>query len=90
MRQLLDGSWRVYVKDALVATAVASSLEELKPIKRHKRSAADKAFRRSVRQLEGRPELAAQQSPRRAAKRAATSPPFNSFGQLTRRKKHAA
>jgi transposase len=90
VRQLLDGSWRVYVKDALVGTSAASPLEELKPIKRHKRSASDEAFRHSVRQLEGRLEAGALQSPRRAAKRAATPPPFNSFGQLARRKKQAA
>jgi transposase len=87
VRQLLDGSWRIYVKDALVATQAASPLEELKPIKRHKRSAADKAFRRSVRQMEGPPE---KQQPRRATKRAAAPPPFNGFGQLARRKVGAA
>lgn len=90
VRQLLDGSWRVYVKDALVATAAASPLEELKPLRRHKRSAADKAFRRSVRQLEERVEPPAPPQPRRTPKRAAAPPPFNSFGQLGRRKSHAA
>jgi hypothetical protein len=40
VRQLLDGSWRVYYQDRLIATAPASELGELKPLKRRKPSAA--------------------------------------------------
>ena len=90
VRQLLDGSWRLYVKDGLVASVAASALEELKPLKRHKRSAAEKAFQRSVRQLEERVEPPTPPQPRRTSKRAAALPPFNSFGQLGRSKAHAA
>jgi hypothetical protein len=83
IRQLLDGSWRVYVKDSLVALVAASPLAELKPLKHHKRSAADKAFGRSIRSLET-PTERAERKPRPIAKRSPVPPPFNSFGRLKR------
>jgi hypothetical protein len=87
VRQLLDGSWRIYVKDALVASLPASPLEELGPRKRHKRSAADRAFGKGVRQLNADPpRAAAKLSPRRGL----PPPAFNGYGQLVRRKKQAA
>ena len=49
--QFLDGSWRVYFKGGLIARAAASPLEELRPLKRRKRPAATRAFRRGVQQL---------------------------------------
>ena len=88
VRQLLDGSWRVYVKDALVASLPASPLEELRPRKRHKRSAADRAFGKAVRQLKAEPARAAAAKP--SARRGLPPPAFNGYGQLVRRKKQAA
>jgi transposase len=88
VRQLLDGSWRVYVKDALVASLPASPLEELRPRKRHKRSAADRAFGKAVRQLKAEPARAAAAEP--GARRGLPPPAFNGYGQLVRRKKQAA
>jgi len=90
VRQLLDGSWRVYVKDALVASVPAvpaSPLEELGPRKRHKRSVADRAFGKAVRQLKAEPA----RTPTKPSSRRGLPPPaFNGYGQLVRRKKQAA
>jgi len=80
VRQLLDGSWRVYVKDEQVATAAASPLQEVGPIKRHKRSASDKAFGRAVRQVEVA-ENVAQKPARPTTKRSSVPRPFNSYSQ---------
>jgi transposase len=51
VRQLLDGSWRVYYRDQLIATKEATHLDELRALKRRKRSAASRAFRRGVQSL---------------------------------------
>ena len=48
VRQFLDGSWRVYYEDVLVATAPRTQLGELRARKRRKRPAASRAFRRAV------------------------------------------
>ena len=37
VRQLLDGTWRVYLGDALIATAAATAARELRALKRRKR-----------------------------------------------------
>jgi len=37
LRQLLDGSWRVYLADALIATAAATSAGELRTVRRRRR-----------------------------------------------------
>jgi hypothetical protein len=87
VRQLLDGSWRVYVKDALVASLPGSPLEELKPRKRHKRSVAERAFGKAVRQLKAEPVRAAAKP---SARRSLPPPAFNGYGQLVRRKKQVA
>jgi hypothetical protein len=49
--QSLDGCWRVYREDQLIATGPATELGELRPRKRRKRSAAARAFRRGVNQI---------------------------------------
>ena len=53
VRQLLDGSWRVYLGDELIAIAAATAAPgELRPLKGNKkRSAAARAFRRGVQRL---------------------------------------
>jgi transposase len=53
VRQLLDGSWRVYYRDKVIAEAEATDVEDLRPLKngRKKRPAASKAFRKSVNQI---------------------------------------
>jgi hypothetical protein len=48
VRQLLDGTWHVYLKANRIAQASPSSLDEPRPLKRKKRSVADRAFRRSL------------------------------------------
>ena len=48
VRQLLDGTWRVYVQDQLVATADRSEVGELRAKKQRKRPAASRAFRKAV------------------------------------------
>ncbi len=85
VRQLLDGTWRVYVKDALVATSPATSTEELRPLKRKKRSSSEKAFRRELRTFEVPPKPASKEGQRHAAKRS-PRPAFNDFGQLRRKR----
>jgi len=37
LRQLLDGGWRVYLGDTVIATAVANSPGELRALRRHRR-----------------------------------------------------
>ena len=37
VRQLLDGSWRVYYRDALIATAVSTATGELRSLNRRRR-----------------------------------------------------
>jgi transposase len=51
VRQLLDGAWRVYFKDTLIATAVTTAPGELRALKRRKRSASAQAFRRGVQRV---------------------------------------
>lgn len=48
VRQLLDGSWRVYHEGKLIADLPASHVVELHPVKARKRPAASRAFRRDV------------------------------------------
>ena len=49
VRQLLDGSWRVYLEDKLIAMADRTAPGELRALKGNKkRSAAARAFRRGV------------------------------------------
>jgi transposase len=51
VRQLLDGSWCVYVKGVLVATRASTTVAEVRALKRRKRSAASRAFRRGIEKL---------------------------------------
>jgi transposase len=51
VRQLLDGSWRVYHRGKLIAETEATELQELRPLRKRRRPAASKAFRKGVRQL---------------------------------------
>lgn len=52
VRQYLDGSWRVFGRDGLLATAPASgAIGELRTIKKRKRRQATEAFRRAVMRL---------------------------------------
>ena len=48
VRQLLDGEWRVYLKDEQLATKATTALDEVRPREQRKRSAASKAFRAAV------------------------------------------
>ena len=54
VRQYLDGSWRVFLRDALIATvtpATATAPGELRALKDRKRSASARAFRRGIQRL---------------------------------------
>jgi transposase len=51
VRQLLDGSWRVYYHDRCIATHLSTGTKELRAIKKRKRSAASRAFRKSIQQV---------------------------------------
>lgn len=57
VRQLLDGSWRVYLEDGpLIAAAGRTAPGELRALKANKkRSAAARAFRRAVQRLSASP-----------------------------------
>lgn len=48
LRQLLDGSWRIYAQDRIIARAPATGLGEIRALKQRKRSAASRAFRKAV------------------------------------------
>jgi transposase len=51
VRQLLDGTWRVYHRNKLIAETEATGVKELRPLKWRKRPAASRAFRKRVRQI---------------------------------------
>jgi transposase len=51
VRQLLDASWRVYLADAVIATAEPTTRHELRAPRRKKRPAASRAFRRAIDQV---------------------------------------
>lgn len=51
VRQMLDGSWRVYARDALIATARSTSVGEVRALRRRRRSAEARAFRSGVKGL---------------------------------------
>jgi transposase len=46
--QMLDGAWRVYKGDTLIARKAATSMKEPRALKQRKRSAASMAFRQAV------------------------------------------
>lgn len=48
VRQLLDGEWRVYLKDEQIAARAKTGMDEVRPREQRKRSAASKAFRAAV------------------------------------------
>ena len=52
VRQLLDGSWRIYQADSVIATAASSEVSELRAHRRRKRSGASQAFRKAVERFE--------------------------------------
>jgi hypothetical protein len=49
VRQLLDGSWRIYLGDRLLSTAAKTGLGELRTLTTRKRNAASRAFRKALR-----------------------------------------
>lgn len=51
VRQLLDGSWRVYHHDQCIATRAPTTVGELRATKRRKRSATTGAYRKSIQQV---------------------------------------
>lgn len=51
VRQLLDGSWRVYHEDKLIADLPATEVVELRAIRVRKRPAASRAFRRGIAEI---------------------------------------
>ena len=46
--QRLDGTWWVYWKDAVIAKAAATEVDELRARRRHKHSAATRAFGKAI------------------------------------------
>lgn len=92
VRQLLDGSWRVYHEDCVIATADSTQVNELRAQRRKKRAGAARAFRKAVEGLDAvvlkRPRGRAQPSscgqpadrlPTRTPRRLRAPLPFNSF-----------
>ena len=51
VRQLLDGSWRIYRGDDLIATQAATDLGELRPKKQRKKSSTYRAFGKAITQI---------------------------------------
>ncbi len=102
VRQLLDGSWRVYFDDALIATAPATLAEELRAQPKRKRSVASRAFRKTVGNIEdlvherrrGRAQPSscgqpADRLPTRTPRRLTPPLPFNYWPRRRKRKKPA-
>ncbi len=48
LHQLLDGSWRIYLKAEIIATAPATEVTELRALRQRKRPAASRAFRKAL------------------------------------------
>ena len=48
VRQLLDGSWRIHYRGALIATKASGTLTKVSPRRRKKYSAASRAYRKGV------------------------------------------
>jgi hypothetical protein len=91
VRQLLDGSWRIYHDDCIIATAPSSEVGELRAKPKRKRGAASRAFRKGVLDIDsvlerrrgrsqpsscGQPE---DRLPTGTPRRLWPPPPFNSF-----------
>lgn len=51
VRQILDGSWRVYHEDKLIADLPATEVVELRALRVRKRPAASRAFRRGIAEI---------------------------------------
>lgn len=87
VRQLLDGSWRVYHGDTLLAKAPSTTVGELRAGRRKKRSAASRAFRRGVKSMETSDPPPKAKSGRRAATIGTLPRPVNAFffGKASRR-----
>ncbi len=48
IHQLLDGSWRIYFKDEIIARTKATEVTELRALRKRKRSAASRAYRKAL------------------------------------------
>lgn len=99
VRQLLDGSWRIYYDDYVVATADSTEVGELRAQRRRKRPAASRAFRKAVEGFDApvpkRPRGRAQPSscgqladhlPTRTPRRLTPPAPFNFWPRKKRQK----
>lgn len=84
VRQLLDGSWKVYKSDELLASAPSTELGELRAKKGRKRSAASRAFRHGVKKLVTKVPPTAAPCSRRALRKT-PRPPFNRKPQRQRK-----
>lgn len=84
VRQLLDGSWRVYRRGELIATVADTAVTELRALRKRKRSTASKAFRRAVETL---PTDTGEERPvTKPSRRGAAAPlPFN-YGSFKKQK----
>ena len=102
VRQLLDGSWRIYHDDYIIAAAPSTEVGELRAQRRRKRSGASRAFRKAVERFDAvvpkRPRGRAQPSshgqpadhlPTRTPRRLQAPPPFNSFVKRTPKQRQA-
>lgn len=102
VRQLLDGSWRVYHEDAAIATAPSTLMGELRAQRHRKRSSASRAFRKAVAGFDAavleRPRGRAQPSsrgqpadrlPTRTPRRLRPPPPFNFLGNRNQKQRQA-
>lgn len=100
LRQLLDGSWRVYHRDVLIAAHEATQSGELRAQPKRKRSAASRAFRKSVLEIETvvskRPRGRAQPSfcgqpedrlPTKTPRRLTRAMPFNFYCKKGKKQK---
>jgi transposase len=100
VRQLLDGSWRVYHQDLLIATAPSTKTGELRAKPKRKRSAASRAFRKAVLEIQppvpkrrrGRAQpypcgQAKSRLPTGLPRRLTPPMPFNFFPRKQKRKK---
>lgn len=92
VRQLLDGSWRVYFDGQVIATREATALESVRPRPFHKRSAAERAFGRQVKALtiSTTQPCNAGASKKRSRPQRSPPPPVGATRQLVNRKRRAA
>jgi hypothetical protein len=84
LRQLLDGSWRVYYNDTLIAQSAATAVAEVKALPQKKRGKVSRLIRKTIEQVQ---PTASEMKPATKPKptRRSAPPPFNAYTRRPRK-----